>query len=42
MRAEGTRMRLLRGALLLVAVLSGLASFATWRAMQRQPGNSRS
>ncbi|MCY3000547.1 MAG: HAMP domain-containing sensor histidine kinase [Planctomycetota bacterium] len=35
MRAEGTRMRLLRGALLLVALLSGLASFATWRAMRR-------
>lgn len=34
-RAEGTRMRLLRGALLLVALLSGLASFATWRALRR-------
>lgn len=35
MRAEGTRVRLLRAALLFVAVLSGLASVATWRAMRR-------
>ncbi len=35
MRVEGTRVRLLRAALLFVAVLSGLASVATWRAMRR-------